>query len=108
MDQGRALRGSEVRKRSHRETAMFANPFGYITIIAVQQVLMVGLAWYIMHLLDSAWRERRRQCSKLLFSNIAASCDLAALSARLSKIGGPHLDAAIRPAKVRIRQEERV
>ena len=87
---------------------MFAHAFGYLTVIVAQQVLMVGLAWYVMHLLDNARRERRRHYSKLLFSNIAASCDLAALSARLSKIGGPQLDAAIHPAKVRVRQEERV
>jgi hypothetical protein len=87
---------------------MFAHTFGYTTVIVIQQVLIVGLVWFVMHLIDSARRERRRYNSTMLFSNVAASCDLAALAARLSKFDNPQLDPVIQSAKVRFRHEGQV
>jgi hypothetical protein len=87
---------------------MFAHTFGYTAVIVLQQVFIIGLVWYVIHLLDRARHERRRYNSTMLYTNVAASCDLATLAARLSKIDGPQLGPAIKPAKVRIRQEERI
>jgi uncharacterized membrane protein len=86
---------------------MFAHTFGYTAVIIAQQVFILVLVWYVMHLLDNARRERRRYNSTMLYTNVAASCDLAALAARLSKFDGPQLDPVIKTAKVRIRHEER-
>jgi hypothetical protein len=83
---------------------MFAHTFGYTTVIIAQQAFILGLVWYVIHLIDRARRERRRYCSTMLFSKAAASCDLAALAARLSRFDGPQLDPVIKPAKVQIRQ----
>jgi hypothetical protein len=87
---------------------MIPNPFGYVAVIVSQQMCIVGLVWYIMHLLDSARRERRRYNNTMLLSNASASCDLASLAARLSKFGDGQPDLFAHPAKERIRQEERV
>jgi hypothetical protein len=91
---------------------MIPNRFGYIAIIVSQQMFIVGLVWYVMHLLDQARHERRRHYSTMLLPNASASCDLASLAARLSKFGdeptNPITHPTGQPAKVRIRHEERI
>ena len=74
---------NQQEKWSPRETAMFPHNFGYVTVIVAQQICVVGLIWYVVHLLDGARRERRRHYSTMLLTNASASCDLAALAARL-------------------------
>jgi hypothetical protein len=86
---------------------MFPHNFGYVTVIVSQFFFIVGLVWYAMHLLDGAQRERRRHYSTMMLTNASASCDLAALASRLSKLGEEQMDPVRRPARVRIRQEER-
>jgi hypothetical protein len=85
---------------------MIPNPFGYIAVIVSQQVFIVGLVWYVMHLLDRAQHARRRYNNTMLLSNASASCDLASLAARLSKFGDGQPDLVSHPDKVRIEQEE--
>jgi hypothetical protein len=90
------------------EIAMIPHNFGYVTVIVSQQLFIVGLVWYVMHLLDQARRQRHRHYSTMTLTNASASCDLAVLAARLSKLGDVQTDPIPLPAKVRIRQEERV
>lgn len=85
---------------------MFATRLGYVSVILVQQALIVGMLWYVMHLLDKAKRERRRHDSTLLFTKVAASCDLASLAARLSKFGDVQLGPAGASPRMQIRQQE--
>jgi hypothetical protein len=87
---------------------MIPNPFGYIAIIVSQQMFIVGLVWYVMHLLDCARHERRRHYSTMMLSNASASCDLASLAARLSKFSDERPDPIALPTELRTRQKERV
>jgi hypothetical protein len=43
---------------------MITNPPGYIAVIVSQQLSIVGLVWYVMHLLDCARHERPRYNSR--------------------------------------------
>lgn len=90
------------------EFAMIPHNFGYITVIVAQQFFIVGLVWYVMRLLDNARRERHRHYSTMTLTNASASCDLASLAARLSRISDEQTDRIPRPLKVRLRLEERV
>jgi hypothetical protein len=85
---------------------MIPRPFGYIAVILCQQLIIVGLAWYVIRLLDRARRERRRQASTLASSDASASCDLAALAAKLSPVSAERLDSSLRPANAQVRQTE--
>ncbi len=87
---------------------MSAHPFGYIAVILIQQLLMVGMLWAIVHLVDRSRLERRHQSSGTPISNASASSDLAALAVRLSRTNARQTDPAPRPSKVREMQEERV
>jgi hypothetical protein len=85
---------------------MIPTPFGYIAIIVCQQIFIVGLAWYVIHLLDRARRERRHHGSTLVCSNASASYDLAALAARLSTVSAKRPNPSFRPANAQMRQAE--
>lgn len=90
------------------EFAMIPHNFGYITVIVSQQFFIVGLVWYVMHLLDGARRESSRHYSTMTLTTGSASSDLAALAAQPSKFGDAQPAAIPHPAKVQIQQEERV
>jgi len=86
---------------------MVPHPFGHIAIILIQQVLIAGLVWLVMHLLSRSRRERRRYYSSMLLSNAAATNDLAALAAQLSKPCDGIADPVSQRTRVRLAQGER-
>lgn len=64
---------------------MIPHPFGYIIIILIQQMLIVGMAWAVMRLVERLRQERRRPVPVRLSTNTFATDDLAALAVQLSK-----------------------
>jgi hypothetical protein len=87
---------------------MIAHTFGYVTVILLQQVVILGLIWSVVHLLDRSRRERRRYSSALLFSDVSASNDLAALAVQLAKTADGNTQPVPLRTRVRITREERV
>ncbi len=87
---------------------MNPHPFGYIAVILIQQLLMVGMLWAIVHLVDRLRLERRRQSAVMPFSNASASSDLAALAVQLARTGHRNADPFPRQARVREMHGERV
>ena len=86
------------------ETAMIPNSVGYVFLILSQFLFIVGLVWYVMHLLDRERRDRYRFNSIKLLSNVSASCDLAALAERVSRFSAEQLEPAARPTRGRFGQ----
>ena len=87
---------------------MIANPFGYVTVILVQQVFIIGLVWSVVRLWERSRRERRRYYSAMLLSNAAATNDLAALAVRLSRTSDSSVAPVSMRSRGRIAQEESV
>lgn len=87
---------------------MNPHPFGYITVILIQQLLMVGMLWAIAHLVERLRHERRHHSSVRPFSNDSTSDDLAALAVQLSKTGDREAEPVPRQTEVRDMQEERI
>ncbi len=86
---------------------MLPKIFSYVAVIVSEFVLVVGLVWYVMHLLDTARRERRRRHhSPIALSSASASCDLAALASRLAQFGADEVDPGRRPARGQVQQQE--
>ena len=86
---------------------MTTHPFGYVAVILVQQLVMVGMLWAIVHLVDRLHLERRRQTAVMPFSNASASADFAALAVQLARTGDRNADPVPRRARVREMHEER-
>jgi hypothetical protein len=84
---------------------MLPPPFGYITVIVAQQLCILGLVWYLMHLIDHA-RCERRLCSTMPLPDAAPNCDLAALDALQSGVAVKQPGPVSHPANVHIEQEE--
>lgn len=87
---------------------MTTHPFGYVAVILIQQLVMVGLLWAITHLVDRLRLERRRHAAVMPFSNAAASTDLAALAVQLARTRDRKADPVPRQTRVPEMQEERV
>jgi uncharacterized membrane protein len=87
---------------------MIAHPFGYLAVILLQQVLILGLVWSVVHLAERSRRERRRYCSAKLLSNAAATNDLAALAVQLSKPSEASPTRVPLRTSVRVAEAERV
>jgi len=87
---------------------MIAHPLGYVAVILLQQVLILGLVWLAVHLSDRSRRERRRYRSAKLLSNASATSDLAALAVQLSKIPEAAPPPVPRRSRVRVAQQQSV
>lgn len=87
---------------------MVTHPFGYVAVILLQQALILGLVWAVVHFADDSRRERRRFCSAKLISKASATNDLAALAVQLSKVPETSTAPIARRARVRFAQEQRV
>ena len=87
---------------------MIPHNFGYIIAILAQQFLIVGLVWYVMHMLDRERRDRHRYNSIKLLTNVSATCDLAALATRVSQLDCEKLEPIRRPARARMQWEEQI
>ena len=87
---------------------MIPHPFGYIGVILVQQLLIVGMIWVITHLVERLREERRRLSSSGAFSNLASNTDLAALAVQLSRTGNSDADPVFTRSKTQQLQEEQV
>lgn len=87
---------------------MVPHNFGYIIAIVAQQLLVVGLVWYVMQLLDRERRDRHRYNSLKLLTNVSASCDLAALATRVSQLDTGQPDRVRFSPSARIQRARRV
>ena len=87
---------------------MIAHPFGYIAVILLQQVLILGLVCAVVHLADRSRQERRRYYSAKLLSKATATSDLAALGVQLAKIPEGNPASIPRRAKGRVAWQENV
>ena len=82
---------------------MIPQNVGYVIVILSQFLLIGGLVWYVMHILDRERRDRFRYNSIKLLTHVSATCDLAALATRVSSFGGEQMNPTSRPVRVRIR-----
>jgi len=64
---------------------MVPHPFGYIAVIVVQQVAIVGLAWWIAHILERPTQPDLPGNVRHQPSAAVASHDLAVLALQLEK-----------------------
>lgn len=68
---------------------MVPHPFGYIAVIVVQQIAIVGLAWWIAHILERPSRPNIPSGVHSRPSAALASHDLAALALQLERHSEP-------------------